>query len=273
MVKSYLLQAIIRQIKTPLNGYIHRMMYIILGFLLGVGVVAYLTLNGIDIKDSIKLVSSLLIVISIILASAQFLYNRQWNQKDAAIKGLYTSNKKTTELNSKLNRYLDTNYKIEHNEPLDIVDIHNKMGVFLDNGKFVFHGDETQESIKHIQSKYKNYAQEFDDKIKGREIESLIKDILNEYEYISTACMKGIFDKDIVMSLKAAGIVRTFNLFSNYIYHVRYDKRHNYGDRMYSNFEEFATEISNSLYKDDKYSQYRIRKPTKSEYITPFTLH
>lgn len=78
------------------------------------------------------------------------------------------------------------------------------------------------------------------------------------------SCNLDIFDKNVIMELRGGGIVRTFNLFQNHIYHTRYDTRHNYGEELYKHFEAFTNEII------DTSKLKNIRKPNKEEYQTPF---
>ncbi|MFK5976468.1 MAG: hypothetical protein QM493_08175 [Sulfurovum sp.] len=128
-----------------------RFIYGILGVLLGILLHDLLSENGINIKDTIKIIiAPTVIFMSLLITARQFVYNREWNKKDTAIKTIYMSSEKTLNYNEKLNLVLNTTYLMEHNKTLSIVDIHNKMGVFMEDGRFVFHGDETDKDIQNI---------------------------------------------------------------------------------------------------------------------------
>ncbi len=222
--------------------------------------------------EIVRTFASLFIVISIVLTAFQFNFNRGWNRKEVAIKALHESSKIIKENNKIIDPVLQTNSKIEHDDILSIKDIHNAMGVFLKSGKFIFHGEETQADIMRIHDKDESgYIQNFTDGKNGRKIDSAITDILNEFEYICMSCNLNIFDKKTVIELRGVGIIKTFNLFSNYIYHKRQDIRHNYGERLYEHFEKFAHEVERDL-RGKGYDVPQVRKPKALDFTTPFPL-
>jgi len=243
-----------------------RFIYGVLGTLIGLLLHDLLRKNGINIENTLKIIlAPTVIFMSLLITARQFVYNREWNKKDTAIKTLYTSSAKTHEYNEKLNPILNTTYLMQHDKSLSIVDIHNKMGVFMNDGSFVFHGDEKDEDIQNIHNMEDSlYCKSFDKDIDGREIKTLITKILNEYEYICMACNLEIFDKKVVIELKGGGIIRTFKLFKNHIYHARYDTRHNYGDELYKHFEMFTNDII------DVSKSEKIKKSNEIVYKTPF---
>ncbi len=245
-----------------------RLIYGILGILIGIILHDFMTFNGINIENILKIiVAPTVIFMSLLLTARQFVYNREWNKKDAAIKAIYISREKTQKYNDRLNVLLNTTYLIQHDLSLSVIDIHNKMGVFLEDGSFIFHGDETDNDIQNIHTQENSgYRQDFDKDIDGREIKNLITKILNEYEYISMSCNLDIFDKNVIIELRAGGIVKTFNVFISHIYHARYDKRHGYGQFLYIHFENFVKEIVK-----DKKLDLKIKEiPKKEAYMTPF---
>jgi hypothetical protein len=223
--------------------------------------------HGTHMADVLKSLSPLVILLSVILASRQFVYNGDWNKKDAAIKAIYTSREKTGKYNRSLNKILKTSYKFEHNESLTIAEIHNYMGVFLVDQTFIFHEKKSvqDKSLIHNDTSC-SYLREFKNN-DGTKVSKYITLILNEYEYISMACMRDIFDKKVIMELRGDSFIKTYNLFINYIYHCRYDQRHNGGDSVYEYFEYFVKEIDSS----NRFENIKMKEaPRFIDYLVPF---
>lgn len=73
-----------------------RFIYGILGILIGIIIHDLLRENGIDIENTLKIiVAPTVIFMSLLLTARQFVYNREWNKKDTAIKTMYISREKT----------------------------------------------------------------------------------------------------------------------------------------------------------------------------------
>lgn len=252
-----------------LYRHTEKIVYGLLGVAVGLCIAAYWVAgDGKSLFDWAKVVVTPTVIFSsLIITAKQFAYNREWNTKEAGVKAVYVSRGKTAKENAKIDPLLNTTKKLEENRPLTIREIHNKMGVFLKNGRFVFHGEHTDDDIRHIhENEQSGYVMQFDNRINGREVEKTIKAILNEYEYICMGCNLGIFDKDVVVELAAIRIVGTFNIFINYIYHLRYDKRHEYGKFLYNHFESMVKEIV-----DKRAFGLKIApEPQECDFITPF---
>lgn len=212
--------------------------------------------------EIVKATASLAILASIVLAIKNYKYIKKWNQQKAAIDALHNSKKLLKKYTQLLDQELSIQEKIMHNKIFTIEELHNFIGVFMENGDFIFHGEENQKNIKCIHNGNNGYTKEFIHN-KGREIYEAIEEVLNEYEYLCMAANQGVFYRKTIIELRGTGILRIFNLFSNHIYHLRYDNRHGYGPRLYEHLEKFSKEISENLNLD-------INKPNKEGYSSIF---
>ena len=247
---------------TSLELYSFGIAFVTLGFAIAVFTININISWHKDWVDVAKVVTSILIFSSIIMAIINYRYVKKWNQRNAAIMGLHESQIK---LSSAI-RYLDKHIKLTKNfetkTTYDIVFLHNTLGVFIDDNSFVFHGE--HQNIQSL-SRQNNleYKTMFIEGVKGRKIYNAIESYLNEIEYIATACEMEIFDKKTVYELKGGSLISGYIVFKNLIYHNRYDKRHHYGPTLYEHFENLIFEFA-------EMRDMQIKKPKESDYLTPF---
>lgn len=216
---------------------------LIIGF--GVGIVTVCFFIGFEDKtlNVLKATSIIFVGISLLLALFQFRNTNQWNKRQLATIRIHESDKNLKNAITILHPTLAVVDR-SPDEPYEIYEIHNKMGVFLKNSKFVFHGEQTDDDIKNLPEDNKqkeNHINQFDKNINGREVRDTIIALLNEYEYVSLNVNCGIFDKETVKRLFDIKLLRTFLKFEKYIKHLRGD--HKYGDTVYIELEGFAKEI------------------------------
>lgn len=233
---KYLVQKVLLSKWTP------RILYTTLGVFVGLGV-AYWYIEHTaqsSLLDLLKSMSPAAILLSVMLASRQFAYNTVWNKKDAANKALYASQKHISQYMTTLSKHYDVRERMRNKKTISIVDIHNMMGVFVQDGtnkdgkyvyRFVFNGDDvTDNDIKNTHIKHDTgYATSFDHSRDGREIERTLLALLNEYEYICLSTRKDIFDKETIIELIGPSIASAFIVFHDYIMHLRIDNRHGRG--------------------------------------------
>jgi len=222
------------------------------GSLIGLlfGLVFILYFYDMDTKSLIvaRMVFSIFVVGSIIIAAMQFRLNRKqstyanrWNKKQLAITRLHESRKLLKDLQKKLHGHIEI---LEHDEdnPFRLYEIHDSFGVKLINGDFVFHGEQTQEDMRLVPEKQPDQdvfrAIEFKDDVNGREVKDHILDFIGEYEYICSAVNSDVFDDDVVKRLYKKNIVRIYKIFEPYIRHLQIT--HEYGRTVFCEFEEVA---------------------------------
>jgi len=234
------------------------------------------------ISEYLQAFSTIFVGFSVLVASSQLrLHKKQieitnkWNKKEAAIKALHEYPKAIKDSRLYLNKHLKVNFRIEKNKNFTIAEIHNELGVFLQDGCFVFHGEQTQKDIQNCRQSEtkpneKEYITQFDENKNGRETYNHIINLLNEHEYLAMACNKDIFDKETVIELKGTGFIAVFNLFANYIYHLRYDDRHGRNERLYIHLENFAKDVEDILKKKGVTNIRAVLKPQEKDYSTPF---
>lgn len=265
-----------------LSKWIPRILYISLGVFLGLLWGYILHTNNKDILSILKAMSPFAILLSVMLASRQFVYNGQWNKKDAANKALYAAKENINKFIDELPLNFNFRQMMRNGEIATIQEIHNSMGVFVksemyDNDNkvynFIYHCKEPlARDIQNIHNKDKGYCKEFNTSIDGRQIERAILSILGEYEYICMSCMQDIFDKEAVIELIGPNIVTTFNTMSDYIVHLRKDGRHG-GGRLYvyDYFESFSQEIVK--YKNNKFNLEVVKiVENRERHLVPFRL-
>lgn len=237
-------------------------LYFVFSVLIGASLGIFLIYHfiGLDEKtiDNLKVFSYLFIAFAALIATAQLginakqakknteqvKYSNEWNKKQLATIRLHESQKEIKKATSKLHSTLDIVAR-EIDNPYQPYEIHNKMGVFLENGEFIFHGEETTENIEILPKstlQKKNHINEFDKKIKGRKIRDNIIGLLNEFEYIALNVNNDIFDFDTVRKLMSSKIIRTYKKFEKYISHLR--EEHKYGPDFYIEFETLVKRIN-----------------------------
>jgi hypothetical protein len=240
-----------------LSQWTTRILYIAIGIFLGMFISAILIDNfsNLNIVEILKATSPIAILLSVMLASRQFVYNTEWNKKDAANRALYESQKNISQYMSVLGKYYDVRECMRNKRVISIQDIHNLMGVFVKNGvdkdgkevyKFVFNGSLIDDNdIKNIHNKKTTgYVTSFDRNKNGKEIERTLLSLLNEYEYICLSTRKEIFDKETVIELIGPSIAAAFIVFQDYIMHLRVDSRHGNGRySVYKEIEDMYKEI------------------------------
>ena len=252
-----------------------KLILLFVGIVLGI-VIAYFLTTG-SMIGLIKLtLTPAVIFTSVLLAARQFLYTREWNQKNTALNILYTSRKETAEAEKFMRNVFDISSNEDKQKPLSIVELHNILGVFLSDGTFVFHGNEKEEDGNQTQKISTEFLQHFkkikdknDDIVCGKEVLINIVNILNEYEYIALGCKQHAFDTQTVVRLAGPRIVTVFNFYANYIYHLRHDDRHKESKSLYRELEWLANEICEKYGVDTDYPKI-IPVPTEEEYSTPF---
>lgn len=238
--------------KSKLSFFIYFVASILLGLFLGVFSVYYFVGIDTETADNLKVLSYFFIGCATIIASIQLAinakqakYSNDWNKKQMAMIRLHESEKTIKEALKNLHKHLDVVGR-DPEDPYQVYELHNKMGVFLENNKFIYHGEETKDDESILPSKLlqkKNHINKFNKKIKGREVRDNVVALLNEYEYISLNVNLDIFDKNAVVLLYSERIIRTYKKFKKYIEHLRKD--HKFGDDAYKEFESFAKSIIN----------------------------
>ena len=176
----------------------------------------------------LKVITGGILAFSAGVAAQQFRFNRKqaekanrWNTRQLAMTQMHSSRKVMKECIAKLHECLEI---LERKEPYELYEIHDIMGIQLDDGSFCFHGEEIEEKIKLIPTSAKNddyRCLSFSDKYKGREIKDSIIDYLSEYEYICSGVNNNIFDDKTVKSLLRGSIISKYKLFEKYIKHQR----------------------------------------------------
>jgi len=275
------MKAIIKKIL--LSRWVPRILYVSLGLTLGIALTYLLLIKNIDVLATLKSMSPFAILLSVMLASRQFVYNGEWNKKDAANKALYSAKENINTFIDDLPFNFNFRQMMRNGQVAKIQDIHNAMGVFVKSNlytednrvyKFIYHSNEPNSNdIRNIHNKLEEgYITEFDKSIEGKKIERTILSILGEYEYISMSCMRDIFDKKAVIELIGPNIVTTFNTMSDYIMHLRLDSRHGGGrSYVYEYFEKFSKEII--LYEDNKFDLNLISlEESREKHKVPFRM-
>ncbi|WP_294951035.1 DUF4760 domain-containing protein [Sulfurovum sp.] len=214
----------------------------LVGILTGLAFILYF--YDMDTKSLIiaKIVFSTFIVLSIFIAAMQFRLNRKqaeitnkWNKKQSAITQMHASRKVMKEAIIKLHSTFGI---LERKDPYELYEIHDIYGVMLKNGKFCFHGEQTEEDIKQLpdtQTDDEYRCISFRNDINGREMKDAVINYLSEYEYICSAVNNDIFDDKTVKSLLKGSIVGKYKLFEKYIKH----QQESTGNETY--FAEFAS--------------------------------
>ncbi|MDM5272102.1 DUF4760 domain-containing protein [Sulfurovum sp. zt1-1] len=201
----------------------------LLGFFTGAAVFGWLSGFSETTIDVLKVITGGLIAVSAGIAAQQFRFNRKqaekanrWNTKQLAATQMHASRKVIKEAISDLHGKFEI---LEQKGPYSLYEIHDAIGVMLSSGKFVFHGEETEDDIKlipdeqHEKSKYR--AISFRKDVNGREIKDNILKYLGEYEYICVSLNNKIFDEETVRMFLEYGIIRAFMIFENYIDHLQ----------------------------------------------------
>ncbi len=206
----------------------------------------------------LKVITGGILAVSAGVAAQQFSFNRKqaeyannWNKKQLAISRLHDSRHILKELQNKLHGHLEI---LERNkdQPFGLNNIHDSLGVRLNDGTFVFHGEHTPEDIKKIPKTQPDEllfsALNFCEDTQGREIKDNILDFLGEYEFICSAVNNDVFDDEIVKKLFQSNIVRIYNIFQPYIEHLQIT--HEYGKVVFCELEEVARKYSDNEVED-----------------------
>lgn len=253
--------------KILINSHTPKVIYWLLGALVGAVSVACV-LDAHSIYDWSKIVlTPIVIFCSLVITAMQFAYNRQWNAKDEAHKSLALFYEKYNEIIEELHKEINIRDYIANRERLDIVYIHNSMGVFTKKEdselyEFVYHGTENKEITP--QTKDDNYTKTI--KIKdGSRIERSIVRLLSEFEYMCSAVDNEIMDENAVIDLLGPTIVNGYYVFEYYILHKRHDCRH--GCKRYSLYEKFEKIAKKNAAGDNIFVGVDER-----HYIVPFKL-
>jgi len=224
-----------------------------------------------NILDILKVLSGIVITVSVGIGAQQFRFNRkqvvknnQWNKKQLGMTETHKSRviikKMTTNLQGTLN-FLERDCEV-----IPLSDIHNSFGAFLNENEFIFHGTDGHEAQKNItessfhrDDKHIKYLK---DDVDGREMRESLWILLGEYEYICNGINHDIFDENIIASLMGASIMKTYIQFSDYIEHLRLDKGskgHN-SPLAYIELEKTALSIYTNRNKNNVCKNYKIKK-------------
>jgi len=220
---------------------------IIVGVLL-VMLVKWLDKNTID---AIKAIGSILIFISIAIAANQFSLNRKqfennnkWNKRQLAMTQAHT-------VLDNINKHIEIINPVLHFrerkktglKPYEVYEIHNAMGVFLENGEFVFHSYHTKEHYKYLPKEPRDsHINYFMDDINGLAIKDSIYGLLNEYEYLAAGVNNDILDAEVIKSLMYTAMKDTYKLFEQYIKHAI--EKHDGNQNMYTEIKKIIDEKS-----------------------------
>jgi len=232
-------------------------LWTIFGVLIGLILFAFFAWIPQNWFDILKVLGYLLISLSVVIASQQFKFNRQqaeyanrWNKKQLAISRLHDSRHTLKEFQNKLHGHLEILERDKDN-PFELKEIHDIIGVRLNDGTFVFHGEHTSEDIKKIPKEQPNQdtfsALNFKEDTDGREIKDNILNFLGEYEFICSAVNNDVFDDEIVKRLFQSNIVRIYSIFKPYIEHLQ--TTHKYGKVVFCELEKVAIKYSDNATK------------------------
>ena len=196
--------------------------------------------------DYAKIIGTGTIAISVGIAARQFQLNKRqtkeintWNKKQLAMTQAHTVLDNITKHIEVINPVLKYRER-KKNEviPYSVAEIHNAMGVFMENGEFVFHGQHSKDDYKNLPRKQKDeHIIHFIDEIDGLAIKDSIYGLLNEYEYLAAGVNNNILDGKIIKSLMCSSIRDAFRLFEVYINHVI--QEHDGNKNMYLQIRNF----------------------------------
>lgn len=173
----------------------------------------------------------------------QIKYSNEWNKKQLASNRLHESRKVIKAAHTELHSILSVKER-PINEPFEIHEIHNAIGVFSNSGDLIFHCEHCDEDIKNLPQDHEQKSEhinKFEKDIDGRRIKDSILELLGEYEYIAMNVNQEIFNKKTVTDLMGMPFIQTYKVFSEYINHLRFE--HNFGASIYKEFETLAKEI------------------------------
>lgn len=196
--------------------------------------------------DYVKMGSSFAIAISVGIAARQFQLNKRqtkkinkWNKKQLAMTQAHTVLDNITKHIEVINPVLKYRERKKNKvTPYSVAEIHNAMGVFMENGDFVFHGQHSKDDYKNLPRKQNgDHIIHFIDEIDGLAIKDSIYGLLNEYEYLAAGVNNKILDGTIIKSLMCSSIRDAFKLFEVYIDHVI--QKHDGNKNMYLQIRNF----------------------------------
>ncbi len=225
------------------------------GVLLAILMIASLLSFNNEIINVIKVLGSLMLVFSIGIAANQFRLNRkqfeknnEWNTKQFGITETHQSRRIIKNAINELIKDLDV---IERKKPFEVFEIHNAFGVFLTDGRFVFHGEQSDKDMRLLpESRNDEHICRFKKNTDGRQVKNILLDLLGEYEYIALGVNNKTFHKESVLSLVAGPIRRNYYLYHKYIKHLQY--HHKYGKSVFSEFRKLGIELSWKKRKNER---------------------
>jgi len=198
------------------------------------------------IINIIKALGSLMLVVSLGIAANQFRLNRkqfeknnEWNKKQLAMTQAHTVLDNITKHIEVINPILNYRERKKNKAtPYSVAEIHNAMGIFMEDGSFVFHGQHSKDDYKNLPREQKDeHIIHFIDEIDGLAVKDSIYGLLNEYEYLAAGVNNDILDEDVIKSLMCSPIRDAFRLFEVYINHVI--KKHDGNENMYLQIRNF----------------------------------
>jgi len=223
-------------------------LWILVGVMISILAIAVFFSFDDKIINIIKALGSLMLVISLSIAANQFRLNRkqfeknnEWNKKQLAMTQSHTVLDNITKHIEIINPVLNYRERKKSKSkviPYSVYEIHNAMGVFMEDGSFIFHGQHSKEDYKNLPREQKNkHIIHFIDEIDGLAIKDSIYGLLNEYEYLAAGVNNEILDKEVIKSLLCSSIKDVFRLFEVYIDHVI--KNHDGNENMYLQIRKF----------------------------------
>lgn len=241
--------------KNKIVAIIYIMLGIGIGIVLGLFIIHKYIGWDIETTNSIKVIAYFFIGCSALVATGQLIinanqakkntnqikYSNDWNKKQLAIQRIHESKSIIKKSTTYLHQTLRPRGR-EASDPYEVYEIHNYFGCFLEDGKFVFHGEETQEDIQKLPKTWDAddlHKYKFDKELNGREVQDNIWIFLDEFEYICAGINNKIFDKETITSLMGSSIMNTYKKFKNYIIHLRENENHKYVNA-YSELEKLA---------------------------------
>ena len=226
---------------------IQNALWLLFGMMLGILIIIVLMHFDTHIINIIKALGSLMIVVSIGIAINQFRLNRkqyeknnEWNKKQLAMTQAHTVLDNITKHIEIINPVLHyRERKKEQLRPYEVYEIHNAMGVFMEDKKsFIFHGQHAKEDYKNLPREQSDkHIIYFMDDVNGLAIKDSIYGLLNEYEYLAAGVNNDILDEEVIKSLMYTPMKDAFRLFEVYINHVI--EHHDGNKKMYLQIRKF----------------------------------
>lgn len=226
-------------------------LWTLFGVVFGIIIIAVFMNFDSEIISTIKALGSLMIVLSIGIAINQFRLNRKqyeennkWNKKQLAMTQAHTVLDNITKHIEIINPILHYRERKKNNlKPFEVYEIHNAMGVFMEDKSFIFHGQHTKDDYKNLpRVQNDEHIIYFMDDVDGLLIKDSIYGLLNEYEYLTSGVNNDILDEAVIKSLMYSSIKDAYRLFEKYISHVI--KNHDGNEKMYLQIRNFINSKS-----------------------------